>query len=399
MRVLYLGLTVPNLNEYHNMFTELMVAFHKDGHEVMIVGPTYDEEINGIQVEDGISVLRVPTMKLFNVGKFQKGIANLLLPYQYKRALKKNKVNLDFDLIIMPTPPITLTDVAFWLKKKKGSRVYLVLRDIFPQNAVDLKMMRKGGPAYFFFRRKEKKMYCVSDHIGCMSQKNIEFVKKHNPEVAVEKLHLLPNWGLLKSLQSVEEKLGIRKEYGLLNKFVVMFGGNIGKPQKMENIVALAKSCEDIPDIQFLILGGGNEKNTLEQMISAENIGNVTLHGFLSRDNFFKVLQSADVGLVTLSEDFTIPNIPSKAFAYYNAKIPILASVDKNTDFGSILEEIDAGVWAEAGKTAELKKKLLQLYNDTEKRQRMGQNGYDYMKANLQTSTAYLRVVKEIGIT
>ncbi len=394
MRIIYLGLAVPNMNEYHNMFTELLVEFRNNGHEVMVVGPAYDEEHTGMQLEDNIPTLRVPTLKLFNVGKIQKGLATLLLPFQYKKALKKCKVDLDFDLVIMPTPPITLIDVASWLKKKYKSKVYLILRDIFPQNAVDLKMMRKKGPAYYFFRKKEEKMYRTSDYIGCMSQGNIDFVLKYNPNIAANKLHLLPNWGRLQHLQNEAENLKIKEEYDLVNKFIVIFGGNIGKPQKMENVVALAKACNNIKDIFFLILGGGNEKVHLENLINSEKLTNILVKDYLTREGYFKVLQIADLGLISLSEDFTIPNIPSKSLAYFNAKKPILASIDKNTDFGIKLEELNAGIWVEAGKTSELKEKLLSLYSDEEKRRKMGENGYNYMRGFLQTSMAYKTVLE-----
>ena len=399
MRVIFLGLAVPNMNEYHNMFTELVVEFRNNGHDIMVVAPTYDEKVFGMQIEDGIPTLRVPTLELFGVGKIQKGLATLLLPYQYKRALKKSKIDLNFDLVMMPTPPITLVNVASWLKRKYGSKMYLILRDIFPQNALDLGMMNPKGLAYTYFRKKEKEMYNASDYIGCMSPGNIDYVKKHNPEQDANKLHLLPNWAWLQPNLEQQEIIKIKEQYDLLDKFIVVFGGNIGKPQKMENIVALAKSCSTIKEIFFLIIGGGNEKEHLDQMILQENLNNVRVKDFLSREEFFKVLQIADVGLISLSENFTIPNIPSKSLVYFNAKVPILASVDLNTDFGTQLENIGAGLWAEAGKTEILKEKLMYLYNNPDKRMEMGENGYLYFKSNLLASMAYKTIFSRVKNT
>ncbi|MCM4164773.1 MULTISPECIES: glycosyltransferase family 4 protein [unclassified Arenibacter] len=396
MRVIFLGLAVPNMNEYHNMFTELVVEFRNNGHDIMVVAPTYDETVFGMQIEDGIPTLRVPTLELFGVGKIQKGLATLLLPYQYKRALKKANIDLNFDLVMMPTPPITLVNVASWLKRKYGSKMYLILRDIFPQNALDLGMMNPKGLAYAYFRKKEKEMYYASDYIGCMSPGNIDYVKKHNPEQDASKLHLLPNWAWLQPNLEEQEIIRIKEQYGLLDKFIVVFGGNIGKPQKMENIVALAKSCITNKDLFFLIIGGGNEKEHLDKMILQENLSNVRVKDFLSREEFFKVLQIADVGLISLSEHFTIPNIPSKSLVYFNAKVPILASVDLNTDFGTHLESIGAGLWAEAGKTEILKEKLMQLYNNPDKKKEMGENGYQYFKNNLLASMAYERIFTQV---
>ena len=393
MRVLYLGLAVPDMNDYHNMFTELMVEFKQKGHEIVVVGPVRDNNRIGLQIEDDIQVLRVPTMKLFGVGKFQKGLANILLPYQYKKALKKSGLDLNFDLVMMPTPPITLVSTASWIKKKYGSKFYLILRDIFPQNAVDLKMMRQGGIIFKYFRKKEVQMYQVADGIGCMSQGNIDFVAKQNPMMDTSKLHLLPNWSRLLPLSAQEKVQNLKKQFDLEDKFVVLFGGNVGRPQKMENIVALAKSCQDIEDIFFLIIGYGNEKENLRSLIASENLTNTKVMDSLSRDDYFDALQIAEVGLISLSEEFTIPNIPSKALVYYNTKKPILAAIDKHTDFGKILEDNDCGLWAESNNTPLLKEKLLSLYNDKEKREQMGENGYTYLKKSLLTHMAYDTII------
>lgn len=395
MRVLYLGLAVPDMNEYHNMFTDMMVEFKKSGHEIVIVGPTVDDAKIGLQIEDDIQVLRVPTMKLFGVGKFQKGLANILLPYQYKKALRKSGIDLNFDLVMMPTPPITLVSAASWIKKKYGAKFYLILRDIFPQNAVDLKMMGEGGIIFKYFRKKEIQMYESADSIGCMSQGNIDFVAKQNPQMNHSKLHLLPNWSRLLPLSAPEKVLNIKKKHGLEDKFIVLFGGNIGRPQKMENIVALASECQNIQDMFFLIIGYGNEKEALRNLIASKNLKNIKLMDSLSRDDYFDTLQIAEVGLISLSEEFTIPNIPSKALVYYNTKKPILAAIDTNTDFGKILEDNQCGVWSESSNTSVLKEKLLDLYNNPEKREQMGQNGYDYLKNELLTHMAYKTIIEK----
>lgn len=396
MRILFLGLALPKLDHYLNMYTELMVELHRRGHEVVIVGPGHGDKKPTVYIERGIKVLRVPTLKLFNVGLIQKGLANLLLPYQYKRALRNADIPLDFDLVVMPTPPVTLVKVCSWLKRSYGSRIYLILRDIFPQNAVDLKMMKKGSPVYAYFRRLEKKMYAMSDIIGCMSPANIEFVKEHNPEVAREKLTLLPNWTVLHPLSSREQLKAIRAEYGMQDKFIVLFGGNIGKPQRMANIVALAAACKDIEDIFFMVIGGGNEKDQLVADIASSGLKNIRVYDSLSRARFFEVLQMADVGLISLNQDFTIPNYPSKSLAYFNAKVPILASVDPNTDFGRQIEEINAGLWAAAGNTQEVKAQLLKLYENAELRLEMGENGYRYLQDNLTVELAAEALINQV---
>ena len=177
---------------------------------------------------------------------------------------------------------------------------------------------------------------------------------------------------------------------------MVIFGGNIGKPQKMENIVALAEACRDHKEIFFAIFGEGTEKETLIQQITVSGLQNIKVFDGLPGPEYFKVLQVADVGLISLSEDFTIPNTPSRVMVYYNSKKPILAAIDKNTDIGEILEDIGVGLWAEANKTEKLKALLLKLYKDPELRQQMGENGYKYLLDRLPPERAYQTVIEAL---
>ncbi|MEO0572688.1 MAG: glycosyltransferase family 4 protein [Bacteroidota bacterium] len=397
MKVVFLAIGFPHERESGHFYRDLMDRFHEEGHDVTIVAPDREGTVPGLHLENNFKVLRVKTLPQFGVNFLRKGLANLLLPYQYKRALKALVDDIKFDLIFMPTPPITLYNLAYWLKKKSNGKIYLILRDIFPQNAVDLGIMKKNGPFYHFFRRQERKLYKISDSIGCMSPGNIAYIKKHNPEVDSSKLHLQPNWSdVLPIEMSNQEILSITEREAIKDKFVLIFGGNIGRPQKMENIIELAIACHDMDDILFLIYGYGVEHRNLMTYAKQRGAKNVEFRKNIPHNEFVKVLSLCQVGLISLSEDFTIPNIPSKSLSYYNARLPILASIDLNTDFGEVLEENHTGLWAEAGNTSALKEQLLVLYNNPNLRKQMGQNGHTYMKNELSTDQAFNTVLNQI---
>ena len=104
---------------------------------------------------------------------------------------------MKFDLILYSTPPITFTKVIALAKKENpGAKTYLMLKGIFPQNAIDLGMLSISGLKgllYKSFRKKEKRLYELSDFIGCMSPANVKYVLKYNPEVDVSKVEICPN--------------------------------------------------------------------------------------------------------------------------------------------------------------------------------------------------------------
>ena len=389
MKLIFLALAYPKIPNSSNLYTDLMEEFRNQGHEIFVVAPANNENEAGLIQEEGIHVIRVKTLPLLNVNPIQKGIANVLLPFQYKKAIKKYFKSETLDLIIMPTPPISLVDVSSWLKKKYKSKLYLILRDIFPQNAVDLGMMKKGGMLYNFFKKKEYILYEVADEIGCMSQGNIDYVIRYNSEVKTEKLHLLPNWQ--KEIpQFSGDAAALRKKYNFDDNFVIIFGGNIGLPQKLENILDVAELFQPEDKVLFFIVGQGTEKSKIEKLIKEKNIQNVVIQNSLPREDYQNIISVADCGLISLHEDFTIPNIPSKSLSYFNAKIPVLAAIDVNTDYGTILQdEIKAGVWAPSNHPNLIKEKIDLLRANPQLCKQMGENGYQYFVNHVTPKHSY----------
>jgi len=376
------------------MYTTLVEEFVNHEHDVVVLAPGNTKTL--VSVEKSIEVLRVQTLPIKNVPNYLKGISNLLLPYQYAAALNKFYKEKNFDLIIIPTPPITLVDLAAKLKKKFNASLYLVLRDIFPQNAVDLGFMKKGGILYNFFRRKEKKLYKEADFIGCMSEGNIDYVLKHNNFVNPSKLHELKNFQ--KPYKSTDNSRQFLKEkYKLNNKFVVVFGGNMGKPQQLENVLTLAQAAMAYPDIVFLLLGEGVQMNRISDLIEKQNISNIYLNSTIPKQEYQDLISICDIGLISLHQDFTIPNIPSKALDYLNVGLPILASLDKATDFGSILDRYNLGLWVHATQPEELIEKLLNLYHNKELRETMEKNGKAYFNKYLLPDIAYNTIIQQVS--
>jgi glycosyltransferase involved in cell wall biosynthesis len=393
MRVLFMMFVFPDMNISFNMYTALVEEFAKNGHEIFVLAPGNGP--TGISIEKGISILRVKTFPIKNVPNLLKGVSNILLPYQYEMALRKFYKGTQFDLIISPTPPITLVDLVSRTKKKHKSKFYLILRDIFPQNAVDLGMMKKKGIMHHYFRGKEKKLYKEADSIGCMSQANINYLIKHNSSISHTKLHILRNYQTLYQDSAITGE-NVLKEYGIENKFVVVFGGNMGKAQQLENVLALAKACEEYSDVVFLLLGEGVQMKRIEFYIRKRNISNIKLMGTVSKQKYQNLLNHCQIGLISLHQAFTIPNIPSKTLDYFNVGIPVLASIDKATDFNEVLDEAKAGLWSYAGDSKAFKKNFDLMYSNPDLRKTMGKCGRAYIENYLTPGLAYKTIVEKV---
>ena len=346
--------------------------------------------------ENEVNVLRIKTGNMFGVSFIEKGITNLTLGSIFKKEINKYFNNIKFDLVIHHTPPITFTPVIDYLKVKYKTKSYLILRDIFPQNAKDLGII-KNRLLFNFFRKKEEVLYKNSDFIGCMSQGNIEYIEKYNSKVDKDKLHILKNWGKIKPILSINKK-DIRQKYGFSeNDFILVFGGNMGKPQGLEFLLKLAKEYINKKDIKFLLIGKGNEKNKLQSIKENEKLDNVIFLDFIPRVEYELLTGACDVGVVSLHSCFTIPNIPSKTVDYCKLSLPILAVVDKNTDYPEILEkEAKCGLTSIYGDLEKYKENLEKLYNNFELRKELGKNGRLYYENELGVEKAYEIIMKQI---
>lgn len=395
MKVLFLLLRYDK----DGLYDELVQEFYLRGNEVYIATITekkYGAETN-LSEENGIKILKIKTGNMFEVGFVEKGITTLSLGNLFKNNIKKYWKNIKFDLVISHTPPITFTPVIKWLKQNYEIKSYLILRDIFPQNAKDLGII-KNNFLFQLFRYKEKQLYKYSDYIGCMSEGNIEFLKKQDPEIDAEKLHILRNWGKIKEKIKIN-KNEIRKKYLYKeNDFIVVFGGNMGRPQGLEFLLNLAEKNITNENIKFLFVGKGNEKEKLKAITKDKKLFNVRFIDFIPREDYEKLISACDVGIVSLHSCFTIPNIPSKTIDYFKLSLPILAFTDKNTDYPIILEkESKGGLSCFYGDLESAQKKLIELYSDEDLRKQLGNNGRKYYEEYLGVDKAYETIMSKIN--
>lgn len=386
MRVAFLSIS-PNSAMYNNLIKQ----FADNGHEVVVFTPIYNQK-GFFDDKKEIKILYFKSMPMLNIGIIKKGIANLLFPFLSIYGVKKYLKNNSFDLILMTTPPIAFFKLSKYLKKKNtNSILYLILRDIHPEGAKFIGLDRYKL-IYSYFRSIEKKLYKLYDYIGCMSPKNIEFIKERNRYLQNDKLRMLPNWEDCPNY--LPPNISLLKKYDIENKFIVLYGGNMGIPQGLDIIIDLAKEKKHLTDVIFLFIGKGTEKNRLENRAKDLNLNNVRFMDFIPREDYNEILKICNIGIISLHKNIPIPNIPSKALSYFASKLPILASIDKITDFGNyIIDKSHSGLWSYAENFNDFSSNFDIMYNNPELRIEMGKNGYKYLKENFTTDIAYNEII------
>ena len=399
MNVIFLTLVrISNIDERH-IYADLMREFRDEGHHVYIV--TAAERRLGQETSlvdsHGVKILNVKTLNVQKTNIVEKGIGTLLIESQFKAAIKKYLGDVKFDLITYSTPPITFTNVVKYLKHENPQAIsYLQLKDIFPQNAVDIGMMSKTGVKgllYKFFRKKEKALYKVSDYIGCMSPANVEFVLKHNPEIDASSVEVAPNSVELRDVrledeQEKAERYYIRKKYELpTDKLIFIYGGNLGKPQGIDYLVKCLEANKKRTDCYFVVVGTGTEYPRLEEWYHQNNNMNVKVMQGLPKADYDLLVKHCDVGMIFLDHRFTIPNYPSRLLSYLENKMPVLCATDVNTDIGKIAEENGYGYWCESVKPEDFTALVDKML--TSDRKAMGEKGYEFLKNNYLVEHTY----------
>ena len=394
MNVLFLMISFPDINKDSNLYSDLAEEFRNNGHLVYVatlLEKKYNRNTYLERVKE-LNILRVRAGDWFNTNSvIKKGLTTITIANYFKKDIKKYFNKIKFDLVIYPTPPITFAPVVKYLKQRDKCASYLILRDIFPQNVRDLGLLN-NKLLFNYFRRKEKQLYDISDYIGCMSKGNIQYVLDHN-EVDENKLEILYNWGKVIHNNEVLT-IDCKKKYGLENKFVAVFGGNIGLPQELEFLLELTKEYKDRSDIVFLIVGKGAQKEKVVNIINSEGLSNVIITDYIPRNDYQNLLKQCDIGLINLNRKFTIPNMPCKIVDYFNASIPILASTDKNTDLKQFLQDEKAGLWSETGDLKTYKSNFEKLLNNKKLREELGKNGRKFLEKNLSVERAYQIIIK-----
>lgn len=392
MNLLFMSLdTIDDINQ-SGIYHDLLRKFAQNQYQIYIISPLEkrkQKKTYKIQKEN-ITYLHIQIGNITKSSLIQKGIATITLQRNFKRAITKELKGVEFDLVLYSTPPITFGKIIEFIKKRDGAKTYLLLKDIFPQNAVDLEMFSKKSPLYYYFRRKETHLYQISDHIGTMSQANSHYLMKHNPTLDIRKVEVAPN-----ALEPIDfkvthnDKIRIRQKYHIpLEKTVYIYGGNLGKPQGIDFLIKCLLKNEENLNTFILICGGGTEYEKLNQFFSNNQLKNAKLLPFLPREDYELLVHASDVGLIFLDYRFTIPNFPSRLLSYMQAHMPIISATDPHTDIGDIIEEGKFGYKVFSNNVEDFNQHLLTL-TDVALRKEMGLKARKYLENHFTADHTY----------
>jgi colanic acid biosynthesis glycosyl transferase WcaI len=350
MRILLVTICYPpEIRSISIMMRELADSLSARGHEVCVLTswPQYNLSAEARQrtftpdcMEGSVRVLRVKTLPTHKVAYVLRGVAQVMLPMVFLRAYDRY-IKESPDVVMVYTPHLPLTKVGAELKRRTGARFVLNVQDIFPQNAIDLGILRNQR-LIAYFERMEQGAYSVADAITVHTPGSIQFLQnvKNVPE---EKLSLVPNWIDVTTWDRTHPTGEFRRRFDLVGKFVFLFAGILGPAQRLDFLLDVATRVSDLDDVVLLFVGDGTEKPRIMQRANVLGLTNVQFESFVDPGEYPQLVKEMDVGLVCLDPTYTTSMVPGKVHGYMAAGIPVLAFLNEDNDGHALIAEAQCG--------------------------------------------------------
>ena len=320
---------------------DLSIEFVRQGHEVVVITPS-SVIINSYLLSeiDKVQVLILKAPKIKDIGYFRRAIGEYFMPFIMIRHLKRNSlIDNNLDGIITYAPSIFLGPLANMLKKKNNCKNYLILRDIFPQWAVDVGLLSNYGLPYYFLKRVERYLYSTADIIGVQTPANLKYFNE-NVVYRTGHIEVLQNWLAVNKSKTCRIVIGKTK---LKGRKIFVYAGNMGVAQGLSVFIDLADSLSTQKSIGFLFVGRGNAVVSLRQAVKARALDNIIIYDEIEPQEIHALYQQCDVGIISLDKRHKTHNIPGKFLSYMQSGLPVLAAINSGNDLEHIINSYKVG--------------------------------------------------------
>jgi len=324
------------------IMNELVCELDKQGHEVTVLIPSPLSKAS-CEAKDyeHFKLILALTPKTNDVGYIRRTVAEFIAPYIiYYRLRSASIANENFDGIIWYSPSIFFGPLISRLKKRYGCPAYLVLRDMFPDWAVDLGLMKKRLP-YYFFKFVEFYQYTVADHIGIQAPGNFKYFNNGILERFRSKVDVLWNW-ITPGDPNIPCSINLKKTQ-LAGRIIFAYAGNMGVAQDFDLIMNLVELYKDNREIGFIFVGRGSEVPRLKLFAEKHALSNIVFFDEIDSVEIPALYAQCSIGLVALDPRHKSNNIPGKFLSYIESGLPVLARLNPGNDLTQLISENQVG--------------------------------------------------------
>jgi glycosyltransferase involved in cell wall biosynthesis len=279
-------------------------------------------------------------------------LAELVMPFAMWQNLQKSPLAKEhWDGVVWYAPSIFHGPLVSTLRRSSACKSYLIIRDIFPEWAVDMGLMARGGLPYRFFDAVARYQYSVADVIGVQSPGNQRYFDRWISQKCGRSLEVLQNW-LDKPKQL---RCSIRvSETALAGRRVFVYAGNIGVAQGMDILLDLAEKLRSRLDVGFLFVGRGSDSERIKTSAQSRGLDNMVFFDEIDPDEIPDLYDQCDVGIVALDPRHKSHNIPGKFLTYMQSGLPVLANINAGNDLAQMIRDERVGQVCETNHVDEI---------------------------------------------
>ncbi|WP_202386314.1 glycosyltransferase family 4 protein [Allopontixanthobacter confluentis] len=375
---------------------DLAREFYSRGVDVTVLVPSSgQEEAWVIDDFEGIEVIRLKAPYTRDRGNLVRALGEFAMPFAMLRSLRASPANVRrYDGVAWYSPTIFLGPLVLALKRQSDCSAYLILRDIFPQWAADLGIMKRG-PAFHLLNQVAKFQYRVADTIGVQAKGNLTFFADEN-EYGSKSVEVLQNW--MQVPQHAHCSINI-SQTRIAGRQVFVYAGNMGVAQGMDRLLDLATRMQSDPRAGFVFVGRGDAVDKLKAKADERQLTNILFFDEIHPDEIPGLYAQCHVGMVALDPRHTSHNIPGKFISYMHASLPVLAIVNPNNDLVDIINDEGVGFASINGDGADLQQMAQRMLDLGAELQAMRDNAARLANARFSASQAARQIASALGMS
>ena len=302
-----------------------------------------------------LNICRVSETALDKNRLITRIIRFIMLSFKLSSKLYKN-VRQDEPVLIVTNPAPLLLMMPI-IKKIRKFRLYILVHDVFPENAIPANIISSSKSILFrilkyFFDSAYKK----ADKLIVLGRDMKDIIQKKTGK-SDDQVVIIENWAQTDLIIPHDKSLELLMSS---SKVDIQYAGNIGRVQGLQNFLKIFHSANN-PDIRLSVWGDGAVKKELEKYVSDNSVDNVIFWRSYGREEQNTVLNNCDLAIVTLADGMYGLGVPSKSYNIMAAGKPILFIGDANSEIALTIKDFDIGYCYEANDVIGLKSFLSSL--------------------------------------
>ena len=348
-------LTIDVANAFAKNYDEVVVMYGKNN----ITERTFDSKI---KIQKTIAYNRTSTFKRL----WTWGLCTIHLFFLLVWKYRKHKI------LYYTNPP-----TAYFNSLVFSNPFSIVVFDTYP-NALSLIGVKPTSFFYKIWAKINKRVFKRAQKIITLSEGMKQQLLDYVDENKIQVVSIWPGSGDFKPIQKEGNKFLLEKKW--MNKFIVLYSGNLGIGHKLEVLIEAAEGLRDIDEILFLFIGEGSKKRKLQDLVTQKQLNNVEFLTWQDASVLPYSLASGDLAVVALEPEATHASVPSKTFNYMAVGAPLLAIGSPGSELESLIDKHQIGLYVTGDHVKDIKEFILDLFGNTDKKQELSDRTFQASK-------------------